>query len=74
MKRLFQRWVLSRVWLTFVVLGLSFLVFGAGTVNLGFLFMANANYIASNGWMALADGALLQLVQLALTGYVSMAA
>ncbi len=74
MRKLFQRWVLSRMWLTFIVLGLSFLVFGAGTLNLGFLFMANASFIAANGWMAVMDGALVQLAQLVGTGYLSMAA
>ncbi len=74
MRALFQRWVLSRPWLTFVVLGLSFLVFGAGTLNLALLFMANARFIAEQGWQAVMDGALLQLTELVGTGYVSMAA
>jgi hypothetical protein len=38
---LFQRLVLSRLWLTFVVLGLSLLASGAGTLNLGLVLMAN---------------------------------
>jgi len=74
MRALFQRWVLSRVWLTFVVLGLSFLAFGAGTLNLGLLLMANARFISEQGWQAVMDGALAQLAQLILTGYFSMAA
>ena len=35
MSAAFQRWILSRLWLTFVVLGVSFFIFGAATVNLG---------------------------------------
>jgi len=50
MNTLFQRLVLSRLWLTFVVLGLSFLAFGAGAVNLGLSFMASARLLSENGW------------------------
>ena len=62
------------MWLTFLVLGLSFFLFVAGTVNLGFLFMANAAYIAENGWMAVMDGGLVQLAELLAKSYLSMAA
>ncbi|MDQ5848087.1 MAG: hypothetical protein M3544_03870 [Pseudomonadota bacterium] len=74
MRKLFRRWVLARPWLTFVVMGLSFLAFGAGTLNLIYLFQANARFIAEQGWRAVMDGALLQLVELVVTGTVSMAA
>ena len=74
MNTLFQRWVLSRLWLTFVVLGLSFLAFGAGTLNLGLLFMANLRLLGEHGWQAVADGALRQLLELVATGYLSIAA
>ena len=73
MPTLFQRWVLSRIWLTFIVLGLAFVGFGAGTVNLGLLLMANARFLANNGWMAVMDGGLVQLLQLIATGFASMA-
>ena len=74
MRKLFHRWVLSRLWLTFIVMGLSFLAFGAGTLNLIYLFQANARFIAEQGWQAVMDGALLQLVELVVTGAISMAA
>ena len=74
MNTLFQRHVLSRLWLTFVVLGLSFLAFGAGTLNLGLLLMANARLLGDYGWQAIGDGALRQLLELAASGYFSMAA
>lgn len=74
MNTLFQQHVLSRLWLTFIVLGLSFLAFGAGTVNLGLLLMANARLFGENGWAAIPDGGLQQLLELSLTGYLSMAA
>ena len=74
MNTLFQRVVLSRLWLTYVVLGLSFLAFGAGTLNLGLLLMANLRLLRDFGWQALEDGALRQLCELVLTGYLSIAA
>ena len=49
MNTLFQRLVLSRLWLTFVVLGLSFLAFGVGTLNLGKLAGSTGTYNLSGG-------------------------
>ena len=69
----FQRVVLSRLWLCFIVLGLAFFGFGAGSLNLFFLLRANAVLVLDNGWMALTDGGLQQLLELLLTGYLSMA-
>jgi hypothetical protein len=74
LKRWFQRTVLSRRWLTFLVMGLAFFSFGAGTVNILMLFRANADLIALYGWQALMDGAARQFVELLVTGYLSMAA
>jgi hypothetical protein len=74
MSAAFQRWILSRLWLTFVVLGVSFFVFGAATVNLGRLLLANSRLLSDYGWQAVMDGALCQLVELVITGYLSMAA
>ena len=74
LKRWFQRTVLSRRWLTFLVMGLAFFAFGAGTVNILMLFRANADLIANYGWQALMDGAAQQLAELLVTGYLSMAA
>lgn len=74
MNALFQRWVLSRLWLTFIVLGISFFVFGACTVNLGLQFMSNAAFLRMYGWQAVMDGALAQLVELVATGYLSIGA
>ena len=71
---LFKRVVLARRWLTFVTMCLSFAVFGASTVNLFNLFRANVGLIADNGFMALADGAAQQFVELLLTLLLSMLA
>ena len=73
-----QRWfnesVLSRRWATFILLGLAFFCFGAGTLNLFVLLRANAALIATHGWQAIMDGGLRQLLELLLTGYASVAA
>jgi hypothetical protein len=74
LRRHFQRVVLSRPWLTFVVMGLAFCCFGLVTLNLLHLLRANADFIVDNGVMALADGGALQLVELVASGYVAMLA
>jgi hypothetical protein len=74
LKNWFQRTVLARRWLTFLVMGLAFLVFGVGTYNIFMLLSANIELIASYGWLALMDGAARQLAELVITGYLSMAA
>ncbi len=72
--RWFRRLVLSRVWLSFLVLGLSFFVFGVGTLNLFYLLRVNTNLVYDHGWVALMDGGAQQLGELLVTGYLSMAA
>ncbi|MCR5884953.1 hypothetical protein LRS03_19655 [Rhizobacter sp. J219] len=67
----FRRVVLSRLWLTFVVLSLSFLVGALGTLNLVSLLAANLQLLRDHGLMALMDGALQQLVELVAQGVVS---
>jgi hypothetical protein len=74
LKRWFGRMVLSRSWLTFLVMGLAFFVFGVGTYNIFMLLSANIDLIANYGWMALTDGAARQFVELIVSGYLSMAA
>jgi hypothetical protein len=74
MKNWFRRIVLSRRWLTFLVMGFAFFVFGVGTYNIFMLLSANIELIENYGWMALMDGAARQLVELIVTGYLSMAA
>lgn len=74
MNRLFQSVVLSRLWLTFVVLALSFLVGALGTLNLVNLLAANLQLLREHGTMAVMDGALSQLGELTLQGGLSCAA
>lgn len=74
MKSWFHRVVLSRRWLCFVTLGISFFVFGVGSLNLFFVARANVGFIARHGWQALMDGGAQQLLEVVATGYVSMLA
>jgi hypothetical protein len=74
MRAWFQRVVLARIWLTFVVMGLAFFTFGVGTLNLFFLLQANANLLIEHGWLAAMEGGAQQLLELLVTGYASMAA
>lgn len=74
LKRWFQRVVLRRAGLTFLVMGLSFFAFGIGSLNLFFLLQANARLLLEHGWMAMMDGGMRQLLELLATGYGSMAA
>lgn len=59
-------------WLTFGVMGLSFLLFGFYSVNLFVLLKANIELILEYGMMALADGAAQQLAELLFAAYLSM--
>jgi hypothetical protein len=70
----FQRIVLTRRWAAFVAMGLSFLVFGAGTLNLFYVAHANATFLIEHGWLALMEGGALQLVEIVLTALLCMAA
>jgi hypothetical protein len=62
------------MWATYLCLGLSFFVFGTGTLNLFYLFRANSDFLWMHGWQALMDGGFAQLAELLVTGYFSMAA
>ena len=70
----FHRVVLRRLWLTYLVMGVSFLLFGCGTLNLIHLLQANLELVTAYGWMALADGALQQLLELLVSGYAALLA
>lgn len=71
MNKLFQSVVLTRLWLTFVVLASSFLVGALGTLNLVNLLAANLQLLREYGTMAVMDGALGQLGELTVQGVVS---
>ncbi len=58
---------------TFVVMVLSFLLFGALSLNLAQTFLANIQLISTHGYIALMDGALLQLVELLTSACLNVA-
>jgi hypothetical protein len=72
LKHWFRRVVLSRSWLTFLVMGFAFFVFGVGTYNIFMLLSANIGLITQYGWLAVMDGAARQFIELVVTGYLSM--
>jgi hypothetical protein len=74
LRRWFHRAVLSRLWASYLCMGFSFLVFGAGTLNLVHLVKANTDLLWTYGWQAVMDGGAQQLLELLVTGYLSMAA
>ena len=74
MRLWFHRVVLTRQWLTFVVLGLAFFLFGVGTLSLFMLLQANLNLLLDYGWQAVRDGGAWQFLELLVTGYLSLAA
>lgn len=58
----------------FGVMTLSFLVFGGLTLDLVRVFAANLQFLSDNGWQALQDGGLAQLVELLLSAVGAMVA
>ena len=69
----FHRWVLRHRGTAFIVMGLSFVGFGVGTVSLATLLKLHIDLVVENGWQALMDGAAMQLLELLFNAYVSMA-
>lgn len=69
-----RRQILARRWLTFIVMGVAFLTFGAGTLNLFFSLRANLALLADHGWQAIMDGGALQLIELLAVAFASLAA
>ena len=74
MNTLFQKVILSRLWLTFVVLGLSFFAGALGTLNLVTLLIANLRLLRDHGLAAVMDGGLQQLLELTMQGSISCVA
>jgi hypothetical protein len=71
---LLRNHVLPRPWLSFLVLGLAFFLFGACTLNLGMLLVGNLKLLGVHGWQAAMEGGLRQLFELVATGYLGVAA
>ena len=65
---LYARW-----WLTFVLLGISFVLFGFVTLNLLHTLMANFEFLSMYGVEAVRDGGLQQLLEIVGSGYFAAA-
>jgi hypothetical protein len=59
--------------ITFILMGISFLLVGLISLNLVYMFHANLEFILDNGVMALREGGLHQFVELTVSGYLGMA-
>jgi hypothetical protein len=71
--KLLHRLFHGPAWLTFTVMGLATGAFGLCSFNLFDLFRANLHLITTYGLMGLLDGGLVQLLELALWGYLGLA-
>lgn len=60
-----------RWWLTFVLMGVSFVLFGLVTLNLLHTLSANFEFLSTYGLDAVREGGLLQLIELVLSGYAA---
>ena len=73
--RMPQRWIdflFARPKLTFVLMGILFLLFGITSVNLFVLLKMNIDLFLEYGLMVIADGALQQLFDLIGSAYLSL--
>lgn len=69
-----QRWLMRHRIACFVLLTLSFVVFGALSLDLARLLTADSQLLWEHGWMAVMDGALQQLAELSLKAMAACAA
>ena len=65
---LFKRW-----WLTFVLMGLAFVLFGLLTLNLLHSLGASLEFLGMHGADAVREGGAMQLVGLVASGYLAAA-
>jgi len=67
------RFLAARWWLTLILLGVSFVLFGLVSLNLLTMLGANLGFLRDYGFVAVSEGALLQLVELVVSGYTAAA-
>lgn len=65
-RMLSQRW-----WLSLIVMGVSFVLFGLASLNLLDMLGANLTFLARHGVDAVRLGGLLQLLELVVSGYAA---
>ena len=59
-------------WRTFLAMGVFIGAFALCSLNLAYLFMANFRLLSQYGLMAALDGGVLQFIELAFWGYLSL--
>lgn len=59
-------------WAVFIAASIFATAFAYASYNLFHLSMANINFIKSYGWLAIMNGAVLQLLEIALYGGISL--
>ena len=72
LRKFFTEVLRERPLLAFLLMGLSFVLFGLTSLNLIYLLKANINLFVEYGWMVVRDGALRQLFELLAYGYLSL--
>jgi len=60
-------------WLTFILMGVSFVLFGLVTLNLLHTLGANLEFLGVHGVDAVREGGLMQLLGLIVSGYFAAA-
>jgi hypothetical protein len=63
----------EHAWLAFLLLGVSFVLFGVATLNLLYIFRAAWEFLVMYGWEAVREGVLMQMAELILSGYAAAA-
>lgn len=71
-KRL-NAWLYRHAVITFILMGVSFFVFGVLSLNLVYVLKSNIELILDYGAMVIADGAGRQFLELIAYGYLSLA-
>jgi hypothetical protein len=72
LRKFFTEVLRERPLLAFLLMGLSFVLFGLTSLNLIYLVKANISLFLEYGWMVVRDGALRQLFELLAYGYLSL--
>jgi hypothetical protein len=62
-----------RWWLAFILMGVSFVLFGLVTLNLLHTLSANFEFLSMYGFDAVREGGLLQLLEMVASGYFAAA-
>ena len=67
------KWLSSHGLVAFLLMTLTFVLFGLLSLDLVRLVSANADYLLSNGWAGWLDGGFVQLLELAINALLAIA-